>query len=68
VFWPQSAIKRAADAMRESGSRDLYVLARVALEAAIRCEADLLELLSPHAPMSPLPRKADVASLAGNVG
>jgi hypothetical protein len=30
------------------------VLARKALEAAVRNEADLLKLLSPHAPMSAL--------------
>jgi len=41
-------------AMRESASSDLYILARVALEAAIRNEIDLLELL-PDVPV----RKAE---------
>jgi hypothetical protein len=32
--------------MRENGSRDLYVLARVALEAAVRSEDDVSELFA----------------------
>jgi restriction endonuclease Mrr len=45
IFWQQDVIRRAAHAMREARSNDLYVLARVALLAAIRDEIDLLELL-----------------------
>jgi hypothetical protein len=45
VTWPGDFIKRAATAMRESRSNDYFVLARTALEAAIRGEHDLEELL-----------------------
>jgi hypothetical protein len=39
------------------------------LEAAIRSEADLIELLPPDAvAMSALPRRTDVVSVAGYVG
>lgn len=47
VYWNGDAIRRAADAMRECRSNDLFRLARVAVEAAIRNEGDLLELLTP---------------------
>jgi hypothetical protein len=55
IYWPQDAIRRAATAMRESMSSDLFVLARVGLEAAIRDEHDLLELL-------PAPKRPPVRS------
>jgi hypothetical protein len=45
IYWSQDAIKRAAVALRECYSNDTFVMARRALEAAIRCEADLLALL-----------------------
>ena len=45
-------VKRAALAMSDSRSSDFFVLARVALEAAIRDEIDLLELL-PEPPRTP---------------
>ncbi len=45
IFWTQEHIKRAADAMREARTPDLYRLARAALEAAIKSEADLWALL-----------------------
>ena len=41
----QEPIRRAASAMRESRSNDLLILARVALQAAIRSEDDLFALL-----------------------
>jgi hypothetical protein len=46
-------------AMRESGSSDLFVLARLALESAVRSHADLLELLN-----DPVPRSAPVKPAA----
>jgi hypothetical protein len=46
--------------MRESRSSDLYALARVALEAAIRDEIDLLELL----PMPKSPRAKPMRAMA----
>lgn len=54
IFWPQDSIRRAADAMRECNSRDLYRLARAALEAAIRSETDLWALVEtqPGRPLS----------------
>ncbi|MDN5003900.1 hypothetical protein ACFQZO_23980 [Bradyrhizobium sp. GCM10027634] len=45
VWWSQDMIRRGADAMRKSMSRDLFVLARACLEAAIRSDADIVELL-----------------------
>jgi len=69
VYFGQDMIRRAAMALRECGSPDIFRLARVALEAAIRSEADLAELLSPDAiAMSALPRRTDVVSAAGHVG
>jgi hypothetical protein len=57
VRWPQAAIKRAGDAMRQSWSNDVYKLATIALQAAIRTEADILELLLPEPPPKPAPRQ-----------
>jgi hypothetical protein len=69
VFWPQDALRRAHQAMLKSKSSDLLVLARAALESAIRCEADLVELLDPRAGAMPaLPQRADIGSAAGHVG
>jgi hypothetical protein len=69
VYFGQDMIGRAAMALRECGSPDIFRLARVALEAAIRSEADLVELLDPHAvAMSALPQRTDVVSAAGHVG
>lgn len=45
VHWPSDALRRAAAAIREAHSSDVIILARKALEAAIRNEADLLALL-----------------------
>jgi hypothetical protein len=45
VFWPLDALQRAATAIRETRSNDCMVLARKALEGAIRDEDDLLALL-----------------------
>jgi hypothetical protein len=55
IRWPQSTIKRAGDAMRQAWSNDVYKLATIALQAAIRSEVDLLELL-PDPPAKPAPR------------
>jgi hypothetical protein len=46
VYWPGDAIRRAAMALRECGSPDIFRLARVALEAAVRSESDILQLLN----------------------
>jgi hypothetical protein len=66
------AIRRAATAMREDFSNDVFRLAIVALQAAIRTPDDLLELQRPDHPaparrpaaMSALPPQADVACAA----
>ena len=42
--------------MRQNGSRDFFVLARVALEGAIRSRADLVAILDEPAPTR-APRK-----------
>jgi hypothetical protein len=62
IFWPQDAVRRAHMAMLDSRSHDLLTLARLALEAAIRSENDLIELLSPDPATSALPRRTDVVS------
>jgi hypothetical protein len=46
IFWPGETIRRAAAALRESSSRDLFILAHVALQAAIRSEDDIVELIN----------------------
>jgi hypothetical protein len=56
VYWSQDAIRRAHHAMLDSKSSDLLTLARAALEAAIRTEADLLALLPADPPGKPAPR------------
>jgi hypothetical protein len=46
---------RAATALRECRSNDTFTLARIVLEAALRCESDLIDLLpSDAAAMSAL--------------
>jgi hypothetical protein len=66
---PPDMLRRAAVALRECGSNDIFRLARTALEAAIRCEADIVKLLDPHAvAMSALPQRTDVVSAAGHFG
>jgi hypothetical protein len=52
VNFSQDAIRRAALAMRENFTNDIFVLARIALEAAIRNESDLVELLPAAPPIS----------------
>jgi hypothetical protein len=44
IRWNSDAIRRATSAIREAYSKDFYVMARRALEAAVRTEADLLAL------------------------
>jgi hypothetical protein len=58
IHWPQDCVRRAHEAMLKSRSHDLLVLARCALEAAIRSETDLVELLNAAPPASPRPRTA----------
>jgi hypothetical protein len=48
IFWGGEAIRRAANAIRESYSTDFFVMARRALEAAVRDESDVNELLGPR--------------------
>jgi hypothetical protein len=59
VHWNGDAIKRAAVAIRENYSTDFYVLARRALEGAIRNEADLLALLPEPPATAPLRRSIE---------
>jgi hypothetical protein len=61
IHWPGDPIRRAASAIREVYSTDFYVMARRALEAAIRNEADLLELLLVDPP-APARRAADTTA------
>jgi hypothetical protein len=60
VHWPSDALRRAADAIREARSNDVLVLARKALEAAVRSEDDLLALL----PAGPPPMEAEALVMA----
>jgi hypothetical protein len=56
VHWTQDVMRRAAMALRECSSSDIFTATRAVLEAAIRSESDLIELLSPDtAAMSALP-------------
>lgn len=62
LYWPQDALRRAHEAMLKSQSSDLRVLARAALQAAVRCEADLLAILEhPPAVARPHERVAEPA-------
>jgi len=61
IFWPQDALRRAHKAMLESRSTDLLALARLALQAAIRNEGDLLALLPDE---SARPTPAQTAAFA----
>jgi hypothetical protein len=68
IYWPQDVVRRAALALRECSSNDIFRLARVALEAAIRSESDLIEMLRPDASaMSALPPRTDVVGGAAQV-
>jgi hypothetical protein len=68
IYWPQDAIRRAATALRECPSNDTFTLARIALEAALRCESDLIDLLpSDAAAMSALTRRTHVVGGIGYV-
>jgi hypothetical protein len=53
IFWPQDALRRAHQAMLTSRSTDLLVLARLALQAAVHTEDDLLALLAAYSPDRP---------------
>jgi hypothetical protein len=67
--WTGDAIRRAASAIRETYSTDSFIMARRALEAAVRNEADLIELLPPNTvAISALPRRTDVVSATAHVG
>jgi hypothetical protein len=69
VHWPQDVVRRAAMALRECGSSDIFTAARAVLDAAVRSENDLIELLSPErAATSALPLRTDVVGVAGHVG
>jgi hypothetical protein len=63
VYWNQSAVRRSHEAMLASRSSDLLVLARLALEAAIRTEADLLALLEDRPPPAFRPKGSHAATL-----
>ena len=45
LFWPGEMIRRAAIAMIEARSTDYFVMAKLALEAAVRDQDDIAELL-----------------------
>jgi hypothetical protein len=66
IFWPQDTLRRAAEALRDCRSNDIFTMTRAILEAAIRDQADLCDLFPPEplpnsrpqraVPMSALPR------------
>jgi hypothetical protein len=45
IYWPQSFLRRGAEAYRECRSNDLFVIVRHILERTVRSENDLIELL-----------------------
>jgi hypothetical protein len=53
VYWDQASVKRAAMAMIEARSQDWYVLARLALQAAVRTRDDVATLLDDPPARSP---------------
>jgi hypothetical protein len=55
IHWSGEAIRRAASAMRENWCADTFVLASVALKAAVRNEADVFELMSGEPGIEPAP-------------
>lgn len=61
VHWNSDAIRRGAQAYRECMSRDIFTIVRAVLEGAVRCEADLLQLLEQPTARSQ-PRPAAVAA------
>ncbi len=58
VFWPQECLKRGHEAMLACRSNDLLKLCRVALEAAIRDQNDLMALLPAEPPATSTPRRS----------
>jgi hypothetical protein len=64
IFWPQDSLRRAHQAMLDCRSNDLLKLARVALEAAVRSEADLFALLDAHPKMVHRIRKPKARQIA----
>ena len=61
IHWLQEPIRRAASAMRESRSNDLLILARAALQAAIRSEDDLFALLKDTTTQPAFPPPVELA-------
>ncbi len=59
IHFPQDTIRRVAQAMRDNWTNDTFKLARVALEAAIRNEADIDELFA-----APKPKPAPVMAVS----
>jgi hypothetical protein len=59
VYFSQDMLRRAAMAIAECGSPDIFRLARVCLEAAIRSENDIAALLE----TKPTPRPAEAPSV-----
>jgi hypothetical protein len=51
IYWPQNILRRAAMALHDCRSQDTFTLAHVTLEAAVRNETDLLELLASDPPV-----------------
>jgi hypothetical protein len=50
VHWPQSFLRRGAEAYRECRSNDVFIIVRLVLERTIRNDGDLLELLAETKP------------------
>jgi hypothetical protein len=48
IHWPQSFLRRGAEAYRECRSNDVFIIVRTILERTVRSENDLIELLSPE--------------------
>jgi hypothetical protein len=50
IYWRQEMLRRAATALRETRSSDIFVVARAVLEAAIRNQDDVAQLLNDAKP------------------
>jgi hypothetical protein len=67
VYWGHAAVKRAALAIIGARSQDWYVLARLALQAAVRIRDDVVTLLDdprPRSPAKPRPVEAMAPAIA----
>jgi hypothetical protein len=62
VYWPQDFVERAAEAIRDARTNDCCVMARRALEGAVRGAEDLRELLAASHAAAPTARRRETTA------